>query len=77
MESELSGLGPDDRKDFLNTLGVTDEHSCGLKAIVTAAYNTLGLQTYYTAGPTETRAWTILKGSTAPQVCLHNSNNCS
>ena len=44
------------------------DEQCGLKALVRAAYDTLGLQTYYTAGPKETRAWTINKGFTAPQV---------
>ena len=38
------------------------------KALVRLAYDTLGLQTYFTSGPTETKAWTILKGMTAPQV---------
>ena len=39
-----------------------------IKALVKAAYASLGLQTYFTSGPTETRAWTIRKGMTAPQV---------
>jgi hypothetical protein len=39
------------------------------QVLVRTAYDTLGLQTYFTSGPTETRAWTIRKGSTAPQVC--------
>ena len=39
-----------------------------LQALVRLAYDTLGLQTYFTSGPTETKAWTILKGMTAPQV---------
>ena len=39
-----------------------------MKALVNTAYESLGLQTYFTAGPTETRAWTILKGMTAPQA---------
>jgi hypothetical protein len=39
-----------------------------IKALVRAAYETLGLQTFYTSGPTETRAWTIVKGVSAPQV---------
>jgi len=38
------------------------------QALVRIAYETLGLQTYYTSGPKETRAWTILKGMTAPEV---------
>lgn len=67
MEAELAGLTPDDKKDFLDALGVSEDN-CGLKALVRVAYDTLGLQTYFTAGPTETRAWTIRKGYTAPQV---------
>jgi ribosome-binding ATPase YchF (GTP1/OBG family) len=39
-----------------------------IQALVAAAYDTLGLQTYYTTGPKESRAWTILKGMTAPQA---------
>ncbi len=67
VEAELAGLSVEDRQEFLSTLGVT-ETGCGLNALVRVAYDTLGLQTYFTSGPTETRAWTILKGSTAPQV---------
>jgi len=67
VESELAGLGQEDRKEFLDALGVTDEN-CGLKALVRVAYDTLGLQTYFTSGPTETRAWTIQKGMSAPQA---------
>jgi GTP-binding protein YchF len=67
VESELAGLGLEDRAEFLADLGVTDE-ACGLKALTKAAYDSLGLQTYFTAGPTETRAWTINKGMTAPQA---------
>lgn len=67
VEAELAGLSVEDRQEFLSTLGVT-ETGCGLNALVRVAYDTLGLQTYFTSGPTETRAWTILKGSTAPQA---------
>eukprot|EP01038_Epipyxis_sp_PR26KG_P008805 gene8805-11888_t len=67
VESELAGLDEADRADFLETLGVSDDN-CGLKALVQVAYDTLGLQTYFTSGPTETKAWTILKGMTAPQA---------
>jgi ribosome-binding ATPase len=67
VESELAGLSPEDRIEFLNELNVSEDN-CGLKALVRTAYDTLGLQTYFTAGPTETRAWTIKKGFTAPQV---------
>ena len=44
------------------------DEECGLRALVRSAYDILGLQTYFTSGPTETRAWTILKGMTAPQA---------
>lgn len=67
VESELSGFDLDERKEYMEQLGVSDE-SFGLPSLVKAAYSTLGLQTYYTSGPTETRAWTIKKGSTAPQA---------
>eukprot|EP01032_Pedospumella_encystans_P018941 gene18941-21548_t len=67
VESELSGLSGPEREEFLSALGVTDEE-CGLKALVRTAYSGLGLQTYFTSGPTETRAWTIRKGMTAPQA---------
>lgn len=67
VESELAGLSPEDRIEFLRELNVSED-DCGLKALVRIAYDTLGLQTYFTAGPTETRAWTIKKGFTAPQV---------
>jgi len=67
VESELSGLGPEERAEFLGALGVSED-GVGLRALVRAAYESLGLQTYFTSGPTETRAWTILKGMTAPQA---------
>jgi ribosome-binding ATPase YchF (GTP1/OBG family) len=56
-----------ERSDFLSSLNVTDDN-CGLKALVREAYDTLNLQTFYTSGPTETRAWTVKKGATAPEV---------
>jgi len=67
VESELAGLSKEERGEFLEALGVTDE-ACGLRALVNTAYSALGLQTYFTSGPTETRAWTIRQGSTAPQA---------
>ena len=51
-----------------NTSYFTAPQSIPLQALVKAAYNSLGLQTYFTSGPTETKAWTIKKGMTAPQV---------
>ena len=65
VESELVGLDAADRGDFLDALGVALD-DCGLRALVAAAYKTLGLVTYYTSGPTETRAWTIRDGWRAP-----------
>jgi ribosome-binding ATPase YchF (GTP1/OBG family) len=67
VEAELTGLSAAEREEFLAALGVSDDQ-CGLKALVAAAYDTLGLQTFYTAGPKEARAWTIRKGMTAPQA---------
>lgn len=67
VESELTGLNEEEKKEFLDALGVSDEN-CGLKALVRTSYDMLGLQTYFTSGPTETRAWTIRKGMTAPQA---------
>jgi len=67
VEAELVELEPEDRDDFLASLGVTIE-DCGLRALVRAAYDILELQTYFTSGETETRAWTIKKGWTAPKA---------
>merc|ERR1712238_156757 len=64
---ELVELEPDDRAEFLESLGVTLE-DCGLRALIREAYDLLQLQTYYTSGPTESRAWTIKQGWTAPQA---------
>jgi GTP-binding protein YchF len=73
VEMELVELDDDDRKEFLESLGVTMENS-GLRALVREAYDILELQTYYTSGPEETRAWTIRKGWTAPKAAgvIHN-----
>jgi len=67
VESELAALDKAEREEFLADLGVSDE-STGLKALIRAAYELLNLQTYFTSGPTETRAWTIVKGMRAPQA---------
>lgn len=67
VESELVLLEPADRLDFLDALGVSLE-GCGLRSLVRSAYDALGLITYYTSGPTETRAWTIREGWLAPQA---------
>jgi GTP-binding protein YchF len=67
VEAELVDLEMEDREEFLESLGVTLE-TCGLRALIREAYDLLELQTYYTSGPEETRAWTIRKGWTAPQA---------
>jgi len=67
VEAELVELSNEDRVEFLESLGVSIEDT-GLRRLVSEAYELLGLQTYYTSGPTESRAWTIRKGWTAPQA---------
>ncbi len=65
VESELIELPEADRQEFLESLGVKEG---GLSSLIRATYTLLGLQTYFTTGPKETRAWTIHKGMTAPQA---------
>lgn len=65
IEAELLDLSPTEAKEFLDDLGVS---SSGLDTLVSAAYEVLGYQTYFTAGVQEVRAWTIVQGSTAPQA---------
>jgi ribosome-binding ATPase YchF (GTP1/OBG family) len=65
IESEIALLDPGERAEFLETLGLTEP---GLNRLIREAYALLGLQTYFTAGPKEARAWTIAVGSTAPQA---------
>ncbi|SHE87399.1 hypothetical protein SAMN02745117_00969 [Lampropedia hyalina DSM 16112] len=65
IEAELAGMEPDDRALFLEELGQSEP---GLNRLIRAAYQLLGLQTYFTAGVKEVRAWTIKKGDTAPQA---------
>ena len=65
LEDELRSLDEGDRTELLESYGQTES---GLVQLIHAAYNTLGLQSYLTAGPDEVRAWTIKKGSTAPQA---------
>ncbi len=64
MESELAELEESDKKQFLNELGIT---SSGLDKLIFATYNLLGLQTFFTSGPDECRAWTFRKGMTAKE----------
>jgi ribosome-binding ATPase len=65
LESELKGLDDADRLELLESYGV---HESGLVQLTHAAYTTLGLQSYLTAGEKEVRAWTVRKGATAPQA---------
>ena len=65
IEEELSQLDDADRDDFLKDLGLDEP---GLNRVIRAAYRLLGLQTYFTAGVKEVRAWTVRAGSTAPQA---------
>lgn len=65
LEEELKGLDESDAKDLLESYGVKET---GLNQMIHAAYDTLGLQSYMTAGPKEVHAWTIKKGWTAPQA---------
>ena len=65
LEEELRGLDEADSKEMLVSYGVNQS---GLVQLVQAAYHTLGLQSYLTAGEKEVRAWTIAQGSTAPQA---------
>jgi GTP-binding protein YchF len=65
VESELIELPESERADFLEALGVEEG---GLQSLIRATYELLGLQTYFTTGPEESRAWTITSGMTAPQA---------
>lgn len=65
IEAELAELPPEDRSDFLSSLGL---ESAGLDRLIRAGYHLMGLQTYFTAGEQEVRAWTIHNGDTAPKA---------
>lgn len=65
LESEMSGMSEAERKEFLHEYGIEED---ALGELVKAAYDTLGLQSFLTAGPKEVRAWTIKKGATAPEA---------
>ncbi len=65
IESELVELEADELQEFLNDLGLDEP---GLNRVIRAGYELLGLQTYFTAGEKEVRAWTIPVGATAPQA---------
>ncbi|AMN46009.1 GTP-binding protein [Steroidobacter denitrificans] len=65
IEAEIAQLEEADRADFLNDLGLEEP---GLNRVIRAGYALLGLQTYFTAGVKEVRAWTVRVGATAPQA---------
>jgi GTP-binding protein YchF len=65
IEEELAQLPDEDAKAFLEEMGL---HEAGLDRLIKAGYDLLGLQTYFTVGPKEARAWTITKGTLAPQA---------
>lgn len=70
IEEELNELDGTERKDFAKELGVSGD---GIDELIVAAYDLLGLMTYFTTGEDETRAWTVRTGSTAPEagVAIH------
>ncbi|MDR4479857.1 MAG: redox-regulated ATPase YchF [Nitrospira sp.] len=65
LESEIAVLSDEEKREFLVDIGMTEP---GLNRLIRAAYQLLGLQTYFTAGVKEVRAWTIHIGDTAPQA---------
>ncbi|GAA1070707.1 redox-regulated ATPase YchF [Tsukamurella spumae] len=65
IESELLELDPEDQAEMLESIGQDEP---GLDSLARAGFHTLGLQTYLTAGPKESRAWTIRQGDTAPKA---------
>jgi ribosome-binding ATPase YchF (GTP1/OBG family) len=65
LEEDLAKLSDDEKQEFLDSYGIA---KTGLDQLIKAAYKTLGLQSYLTAGKKEVRAWTIKQGSTAPQA---------
>ncbi len=71
IEAEVSQLADADRAEFLDGLGLSDS---GLDRVIAAGYRLLGLSTFFTVGPKETRAWTITAGTRAPQAAavIHN-----
>jgi GTP-binding protein YchF len=65
LESQIADMPDEDKKLFLEDMGMDEP---GLSRVIRAAYQLLGLQTYFTAGPKEVRAWTVRAGATAPQA---------
>jgi len=65
IEMEMAELNDEERREFLDDMGLDEP---GLNRVIRAGYKLLGLQTYFTAGPKEVRAWTVPVGATAPQA---------
>ena len=65
IEAEIADMSDEDKSVFLADIGMTEP---GLDRVINAGYALMGLQTYFTAGPKEVRAWTIHKGDTAPKA---------
>ena len=65
LEAEIAELDAEEKTEFLQDLGMEEP---GLDRVIRAGYSLLGLQTYFTAGPKEVRAWTVKEGATAPQA---------
>jgi len=65
IESQIADMPDEDKQLFLEDMGMAEP---GLNRVIRAAYALLGLQTYFTAGPKEVRAWTVRAGATAPQA---------
>jgi len=65
LEAQIADMSDEDKKVFLADAGLTEP---GLSRLAHAAYALLGLQTYFTAGEKEVRAWTVVQGATAPQA---------
>jgi GTP-binding protein YchF len=65
LEAQIADMSDEDKKLFLADMGMDEP---GLNRVIRAGYKLLGLQTYFTAGPKEVRAWTVPVGATAPQA---------
>ena len=65
IESEIAVMALADQKDYLDAIGLEEP---GLNRVIRAGYTLLDLVTYFTVGPKEARAWTIIKGTRAPQA---------
>jgi GTP-binding protein YchF len=65
IESEIAVLAPDEQRDYLEAIGLVEP---GLNRVIREGYDLLGLITYFTVGPKEARAWTIMTGTRAPQA---------